>query len=423
MKIHPQRQEVNDEKNLLTDSTFVIWYGVNHLSSIVIPVGLTMLISTILVNVIRPSDIVGALEEGMTVYMVYKQEADNTWDSIWQAVVNALVIVIFIGLMTFVMVILYKYHCVKVLYALLYFATFSAIGYTGWFVFYMAMIQYRIPWDLISSVVIFVNLGVVSVVCIFGKYAPDGMKKTFLVFISCLVCYLLSFFPDWTTWVLLVAMALYDMCAVLTPCGPLKMLLNISRDREDAIPGLLYETTLDRSDAPLQLIEAEEKKKGVSKGSTVDEPSRQAEMSTGNTSTQGASKDTNQEGATEMPKTDSQGVITDGDYLPSSEVDEEEEGLEINRIFERESVQLGLGDFIFYSLMVSKASLSSTVPFVFVFIIILSGLLMTMALLSVLEQALPALPFSMLLGVTAYALSYFLITKMINAFVLNGIMI
>ena len=47
----------------------------------------------------------------------------------------------------------------------------------------------------------------------------------------------------------------------------------------------------------------------------MDEPSRQAEMSTGNTSTQGASKDTNQEGATEMPKTDSQGVITDGDIF------------------------------------------------------------------------------------------------------------
>lgn len=56
-------------------------------------------------------------------------------------------------------------------------------------------------------------------------------------------------------------MALYDICAVLTPCGPLKLLvsylscadaqINISKDREDAIPGLLYETTLDRSDAPV----------------------------------------------------------------------------------------------------------------------------------------------------------------------------
>ena len=104
-----------------------------------------------------------------SVYMVYKQEADNTWDSIWQAVVNALVIVVVIGLMTFGMVLLYKYHCVKVLYAFLYIATFSAIGYTGWFIFYMACTQYSIPWDLLSSIIIFLNLGVVSVVCIFGS--------------------------------------------------------------------------------------------------------------------------------------------------------------------------------------------------------------------------------------------------------------
>ena len=101
--------------------------------------------------------------------MVYKQEAESTWDSIWQAVINSFVIVLFIGLMTFIMVILYKYHCVKVLYALLYFSTFMAIGYTGWVIFYMAAMQYQFSCDLLSSVFIFFNLGVVAVISIFGS--------------------------------------------------------------------------------------------------------------------------------------------------------------------------------------------------------------------------------------------------------------
>ncbi|CBK24996.2 uncharacterized protein [Blastocystis hominis] len=370
-----------EEKNLLNDSTYVIWYGVNHLASIVIPVGLTMLFSAILVNVVRPASFTSALEQGLTVYMVYKQEADNTWDSIWQAVINSLVIVLFIGLMTFIMVILYKYNCIKVLYGLLYFSTFMAIGYTGWVIFYMAAMQYQFSCDLFSSAFIFFNLGVVSVISIFGTYAPPLVKKAFLIFISCLVCYLLSFFPDWTTWILLIAMALYDICAVLTPCGPLKLLINISQNRDDAIPGLLYETTLDHSDGPLP----------------IDETPDEGVIPAG------------------------EGVITDGDYVADSEI-EMEEGGKINRIFEKESVSLGLGDFIFYSLMVSKASLASSVPFVFVFVIILTGLLLTMAFLSVLEMALPALPFSMILGVVTYALTYFVVTAMTNQFALNGVL-
>jgi hypothetical protein len=49
---------------------------------------------------------------------------------------------------------------------------------------------------------------------------------------------------QWTSWALLVALALYDLCAVLTPCGPLRALVNLAQERQDPIPGLLYEANV-----------------------------------------------------------------------------------------------------------------------------------------------------------------------------------
>lgn len=49
---------------------------------------------------------------------------------------------------------------------------------------------------------------------------------------------------QWTSWTLLVMLALYDLCAVLTPCGPLRALINLAQTRKDPIPGLLYEANV-----------------------------------------------------------------------------------------------------------------------------------------------------------------------------------
>lgn len=55
------------------------------------------------------------------------------------------------------------------------------------------------------------------------------------------VAYIFTSIPAWTTWVLLVAMALYDLFAVLTPHGPLQMLVNLAIERDEDIPALVYE--------------------------------------------------------------------------------------------------------------------------------------------------------------------------------------
>ena len=49
------------------------------------------------------------------------------------------------------------------------------------------------------------------------------MKQGYLVVTGVVTAYMFTFIPEWTTWVMLVAMALYDLCAVLTPHGPLKV--------------------------------------------------------------------------------------------------------------------------------------------------------------------------------------------------------
>ena len=211
----------------------------------------------------------------------------------------------------------------------------------------------------------------------------------------------------------------------------------MNRDEEDAIMEAVAQSTMEEDQKHIEEVmkeesekKEEEKKEGEVKESEVKEESEVKKPKEG------------EEKEGEVKKLKEGEEVKVNEPTPET-IMEDEEDMKVNRIFERissiidsnyigESVSLGLADFIFYSLMVSKASLSSSVPFVIVFIIILSvltvdqnddqGLLITMALLSILEMPLPALPFSMILGVTAYALAYFVMTSMMNQFALSGIM-
>ena len=106
--------------------------------------------------------------------------------------------------------------------------------------------RHRIPIDTISFYFILFNFAVVGTVSIFyQKGIPMFMTQTYLVFTSVILAWQLSHLDSWTTWTLLVFLALYDLCAVLTPCGPLKFLVKLmSQDDAPDMPGLLYEANL-----------------------------------------------------------------------------------------------------------------------------------------------------------------------------------
>jgi presenilin 1 len=101
-------------------------------------------------------------------------------------------------------------------------------------------------------------------VCVFW-YAPAIMNQAYLIVVSALLAIFFTRLPEWTTWAILIAVAVYgmvhrereaqhckhqvdvatciwwvDLFAVLCPGGPLRVLVETAQERKEPIPALLY---------------------------------------------------------------------------------------------------------------------------------------------------------------------------------------
>jgi len=173
-------------------------------------------------------------------------ENDATAKQVALDFLNGLVIVTVIGTMTFGIVLLYKYRCMKVLIGYMMFSSMTLLGVLGAELFNVAIEKYRIPIDWFTFVFGMFNFAVVGVIAIFyATGIPPYVTQAYLICSSVIISWQLSHFDTISTWTLLIMLGLYDLCAVLTPCGPLRALVNLMSD-DDApeMPGLLYEAEI-----------------------------------------------------------------------------------------------------------------------------------------------------------------------------------
>jgi len=99
----------------------------------------------------------------------------------------------------------------------------------------------EIPVDVFTLLFAMYNFSVVGVLSIFyQKGTPMWLTQTYLVVTSVIMAWQLGQFPEWSTWALVIVLAFYDLCAVLTPCGPLKWLVNLVQQEGRPLPGMVH---------------------------------------------------------------------------------------------------------------------------------------------------------------------------------------
>lgn len=288
-----------------------------------------------------------------------------------------------------------------------------------------------------------------------------------MVCLGIIVAAWFSKLPEWTTWVLLVALAVYDLVAVLVPGGPLKILVELASSRDEELPALIYEArpiapqsggdrgsslgllvagVSDSGSVEMQSVSRDNTRRNETANNRGDDGIRgdgvENSRDEGETSPLVCNfrdRDSSSSGSSEFSVVN----ITPnrGGQFGNRESEIEEEmsplvemlGLRSGREQERRDdgendrssgrgIRLGLGDFVFYSVLVGRAAMYDLMTVYACYLAIVSGLGCTLILLSVCRRALPALPISITLGVMFYFLTRLLMEPFVVGIATNLMM-
>lgn len=286
--------------------------------------------------------------------------------------------------------------------------------------------DFNVPIDCITFALVLFNFTVVGVSAVFLSKMPIFLTQAYLVVIGVLVAYWFTLLPEWTTWVLLVAMALYDLAAVLLPGGPLRLLVELAISRDEDIPALVYEArpVIHNDSVPgggvvQRRVWRERNNVGSEGNGNANSGTNTSDLNVGTFLGIGSGRsETNLVDAGEglVSREDSQLTaplierrINIHMHLQEDTASTENLALEGIGLASSGAIKLGLGDFIFYSVLVGRAAMYDFMTVYACYLAIVAGLGVTLVLLAFYQKALPALPVSVMLGVLFYLLTRLLL--------------
>ncbi|KAK8972199.1 hypothetical protein V6N11_024284 [Hibiscus sabdariffa] len=391
-----------------------------------------MFLVVLLVSILNSSS---SLSVSSIATIAYSEtSSDSSWDKFLGALLNSLAFVAVVTVATFILVLFFYLRCTNFLRIYMGFSSFVVLGFMGGQIALFLIEKFSVPVDCITFSVLLFNFAVIGVLAVFMSKMAIVVTQGYLVLIGMLVAYWFTLLPEWTTWVLLVAMALYDLAAVLLPVGPLRLLVELAMSREEDIPALVYEarpvTLHDPASGPVQRRIWRER--GNVRRDSVGNSSSNSSVNVVSDSNSTVSIVQASHNGTRIARVE-EGQVSERDAelsapLISPRMDGQDgtsaeslmlEGMGLGS---SGAIKLGLGDFIFYSVLVGRAAMYDFMTVYACYLAIVAGLGITLMLLALYQKALPALPVSIALGVLFYFLTRFLLEVFIVQCSLNLVM-
>jgi len=410
------RQDVHGESVIVEEEELNLKYGAHHVIKLFSPVTLCMA-----VVVATISTITYYTEKGTyLVYTPFHEQTDDVGTLAWQSLANAGIMLAVIAVMTALLVLAYKYKCTKLIHGWLFMSSLMLLFLFSYLYLAEVLKAYNLPLDYITTAIFIWNFGMMGLIAIYWK-APLILQQAYLIFVSALMALIfIKYLPDWTTWTVLAVISLWDLFAVLAPFGPLRILVETAQERNEQIfPSLIYSSGMVYALVGMADTEQGAAASGSNEtGETSDEPKapsrggrkpRQSEDQADGFNdewrqqSEDRSRDRDRRVRQRQTEAGQAGGRVERVQTTHAQMEEEDE--------EDRGVKLGLGDFIFYSILVGKASSygdwNTTLA---CFVAILIGLCLTLVFLALFRKALPALPISIAFGLMFYFLTREIVT-------------
>ncbi|KAL7731668.1 hypothetical protein ACLKA6_000960 [Drosophila palustris] len=438
----PSQREIEEEQGLK--------YGAQHVIKLFVPVSLCMLVVVATINSI-------SFYNSTDVYLLYTPFHELSPEpsvKLWNALANSLILMSVVVLMTILLIVLYKKRCYRIIHGWLILSSFMLLFIFTYLYLEELLRAYNIPMDYPTAVFIMWNFGVAGMISIHWL-GPLRLQQGYLIFVAALMALVfIKYLPEWTAWAVLAAISIWDLIAVLSPRGPLRILVETAQERNEQIfPALIYSSTVIYTFMGTQYTPQQSLPTATSSPSSTNsttttrvtqnslaspDPTTGASSSSrsgsgsgsGNTRSNNEHQQENQSAAEGMPlvtfKSNLHGNeaagftqewsanLSDRVARRQIEVQSTQSGnggrsneyrtvpapnqpqMEAQ---EERGIKLGLGDFIFYSVLVGKASsYGDWTTTIACFVAILIGLCLTLLLLAIWRKALPALPISITFG-------------------------